>query len=82
LRFASVQAVPLSLEVEGLQSSGSPATETTLRSTDECCVIEEGELVHCRSKIVRQCGWIRYRTGDDLEQFLLDRAMGRGPPPV
>ena len=48
----------------------------TLRCTDEGGIIKEGELVHGRGKIVRQRRCSRYRTSDDLKQFLLNRAMG------
>ena len=54
LRLASFQALPLPLEVEGLQPAGGFATEMAPRSTNQYCVIEEGELFHGRCKIIGQ----------------------------
>lgn len=67
LRFGSVQALPLPLEVEGLQPAGSFAAEMAPRSTSQSCVIEEGELFHGRRKIIRQAGWSRHGETNDLE---------------
>jgi len=62
--------------VEGLKTAGSLAREMTPCCTGECCVIEEGELVYDRGEVIRQRSRTGYRTSDDIEEFLLDRAMG------